>query len=517
MTLCVVANTANGNKNSDKSMSNISRKEFLTNSAFGLAGSALGAQGLATDMESTNPSVPSKNTIANGNLHSDQEVLEAASQNIEKFRKADVIIRLIGQNGEPLTNFPVDVKLQQHHFKFGNNNVSMDQMYRNGEAQAERLEAYRRLYADLFNALNCTCYWSECPRNNLAKTADLQGELDLNGFIDSVEWALAHNISPKGHNLIWTVPKAVPDWLEKYSYETQMNYVEVRIRDLTNRFKNQVLEWDLLNEILWEPAMKNFDKRVWPYLESNENIVEMICTIIQWAREENPDAKYLLNDYGTNPNAFVGRGLISQDGRNVTNELQRNRYIEIVQRLSDQGCQPNGIGLQCHIDMPISLQQTVDYFDEMASAGVPLQVTEFFVKEDDLLESGLKKYMCEDVDEAIARYTEDFMTVAFGHPAIKDFYFWGMMGDAVKWKEELSPAYNLRPVYDKVHKKINEQWTTEESLVTDSDGNLRFRGFYGDYSVRYKVSANKDMEIGNRFSIVPGLSMPLEIKTVFNQ
>ncbi|MFH5885415.1 endo-1,4-beta-xylanase [Halalkalibaculum sp. DA3122] len=498
-------------------MSNLSRKEFLTHSALGLAGTALGAKGLSVDTQSTNPALASNSKFANGKLRSDEEVLEAARQNIDTYRKGDVAVRLVGQDGKPLTNFPVDVKLQQHHFKFGDNNVAMDQMYRVGDARAERLENYRDLYANLFNALNCTCYWTERPRNNLAKTADQQGELDLDGFIDSVEWALAHNIAPKGHNLFWTVPKAVPDWLEKYPYETQMNYVEVRIRDLTSRFKDQVLEWDLLNEILWEPAMKNFDKREWPYLESYENIVDMICTIIQWAREENPDAAYLLNDYGTNPNAFVGRGLTSQDGRKVTNELQRKRYIEIVQRLSGQGCQPNAIGLQCHIDMPITLQQTVDYFDEMSAAGVPLQVTEYFVGEDDLQESGLEKYMSDDPDEAMARYTEDFMTVAFGHPAIKDFYFWGVMGDAVKWEGELSPAYNLRPVYHTIDKLINDRWTTEESLVTNGDGYLRFHGFYGDYSVRYRVPANKDMEIGNRFSVVPGQSMPLEIKTVVSQ
>ena len=44
---------------------------------------------------------------------------------------------------------------------------------------------------------------------------------------------------------------------------------------------------------------------------------------------------------------------------------------------------------------------------------------------------------------------------------------------------DLSP----KPAYFKLKELLQKTWHTEETLVSDGEGSVSFRGFYGDYRV----------------------------------
>lgn len=445
---------------------------------------------------------------------SSKSALESARANIEKIRKREATLTFLDRWGQPLRNCPVTLEQLQHQFLFGDNNWAMSNMFRAGQSQATRLEYYRKRFKDVFNSLNTTVYWTERPRNYGTKTMDFQGDLKLESFEESVNWANANGLTAKGHPLFWSIPKAVPDWAKKYDPDTFMKFVEVRVRNLTARYDGKVMLWDAANEALWEPAPKNLPNRTWPYAESMENLEGYISKIIRWGREESPGAKFVLNDYGI---GVVNKpGLRDQNGEAVTTQRQRTRYLALVERLCSAGYPPNAIGLQSHTGWLNPEEQTALY-DQMAAAGLPLSITEFWAHTRSLMPGGkeaeklsseewrtlketkAKKEWSADEAEALRdQYVLDYLTVAFGHPAVQSFYFWGFMSMAVQFQPAPSSGHTLKPLYEKVRKRIHEDWKTQTTATTDEKGQVQFRGFCGTY---LGTLARGNTKIGHRFTV----------------
>lgn len=430
----------------------------------------------------------------------DSDVILKAKANIPKVRQRDAAIQLFDKEGSPLKNREVEIVQKSHQFLFGDNNWKMSAMVRNGMGDSDRLRYYRKRFTEVLNSLNTTVYWTERSRNDAAKTQDFQGEIQWNDFDESVSWALSQGLTVKGHPMYWTVPKAIPDWLARYPYETHMKFVEVRIRNLAARYRNRVKIWDAVNEMLWEPHPKNLNKREWPYLETMENMVDYISKVISWGREEDPDALFAINDYGVS--ITKNDNLKTADGVKVTTALQRKRYIDLIQKLGEAGSCPNLMGIQCHTGWLTPVEQMA-FYDEMSTAGVPLSVTEFWANINDLKDlpaSGIeseewrsfdntRKYSDmtdEDLEELRDQYILNYLTCAFSHPNIHSFYFWGFMGMGVKFRNDYDSSHEIQPIYQKVYDLIHKEWKTKLTLKSDSNGKISFRGFCGNYSLGLK-------------------------------
>jgi len=504
---------------------NTNRRNFIKNSALAFSG-IIAAQ-----------SIFSKNSYAsktrqaayNGKLN-DGEVISNARENIKKIRMTEVELKILNASGQPLKNMPVEVVQLKHAFPFGDCNPGMDSLFRKYNGNSEKLEQYRKVFAEVLNTVNSTCYWTERPRNNMAKTEEYQGEPKYDGFADTVDWANANGLYVKGHPLFWPVEKAIPDWIKRYPYETQLKFLEVRLRSLVARFKGKVQMWDAVNEMLWEPALKNLSQRNWPHLETTENMAEYISFVLRICREEDPDALYLLNDYGLElPRE---KELKAKDGTVVTALMQRKRYIELIKKLKATGDQPNAVGLQCHDGWQLPADQMA-FYDEMAQTGLPLHITEFWAHTDHLQTKGQRltpgngdfttenfqntsapKYSQEEIDLMQADFVENYLTCAFGHNAVEAFIFWGFMDMATVWKPEDSPSFELKPVYHRVKKLIKSDWNTRLTATTNGDGIIRFRGFYGKHSLRYSTLANGTKNTGIPFEISKTQNGLITLKTV---
>ncbi len=447
--------------------------------------------------------------------YSNRETLERARQNIERVRKRDVQLTLLDRLGSPIRNKAVQIVQQKSQFLWGDNNWVMASMYRNGMIDRDRGKYYRKRFAEVLNALNTTVYWTERPRNDATKTEDFQGDLRLDDFEESVNWANAHGLVAKGHPLFWTVPKAIPEWAKAYPVETMMKFVEVRIRSLCARYRGRVKVWDAVNEMLWETAPKNLPERYWPYTETTENMADYIGKILRWARAEDPDAQYAINDYG------IGKtnrdSLTDHRGDPVTAERQQDRYLALIQRLGDEGNPPDLIGLQTRPAWLLPTEQMALY-DKLSEPGIPLTITEFWPSDRYLRnesdrtaieseewrsfeEKNLGKELSEEeIEEIRDKFVLDFMTCAFGHPNVDSFYFWGFFNNAVRFGPSPTSGHTLAPIYEKVRKLIHEDWKTSLTATTDSEGRLSFRGFCGDYAARLTPEGGSS-PIGNRFYV----------------
>jgi len=489
----------------------VSRRSFLLKSTMGAAALTSGFISPLFIKASTVKSSVSRLLPGAG----DNDTIHTAKRNIPKIRMREAEISLLDRNGQPLINREVKIEQLKHQFLFGDDNWSIARMFRNGQINHDKAKYWRKRFSDLFNAQLTTVYWTERPGNDATKTEDFQGDLQMDDFNDSVDWANANGLTAKGHPICWTVPKAIPEWIKQYPMETFMKFLEVRVRDLCARYKGKVQLWDAVNEMLWETAPRNLTIRKWPYTETMENMVEYISLVLKWAREEDPDAMYCINDYG------LGRSdkekLIDQNGDVVTAARQRKRFIELAKRLGDAGYPPSLLGDQTRPAWLFPSDQVAIY-DELSEAGIPLSVTEFWADNNELRAIPGEKFMeyeewskmkgksagkefSEDEFEQIRdEFIVNFLTCAFGHPSIHSFFFGGFFDNAKIFTRENS-SHTLKPIYNKLHDLTHKEWNTSLTLKTDSNGMVSFRGYCGDYSIRIKNDMENAPGLGIKFRI----------------
>jgi endo-1,4-beta-xylanase len=462
-------------------MSCLSRRAF--------AGGMLGAN-LLRAQTAAQPDIPQV-------TEQGQRALEAARAAIPRIRMRDVELALVDRSGEALPKVAVEVVQVRHAFPFGDNMWDLDKFFRNRQQDADRARYWKQHFLEALTAATALCYWTERPTTDSAKTEDAQGEPMLDGFAYCVDWAAAHGLTVKGHPLFWSIPKAIPEWVKRYDYATQMKFAEVRVRDLVARFRGRVAIWDVVNEALWEASPRHLPERHWPHLETAAEMADYVGRVIRWAREEDPDATLVLNDYGLEQDYRNGAP-VALDGTRVTAALQRKRMLELVRTLRSRGTPPGAIGMQSHPDGWMEPAAQRRLYDEMAEAGLPLHVTEF--------SAGAPRGVTPaQADQLAADYVANIMTVAFGHAAVEAFFFWGT--DGIAWREPAGrdPAKVFARVRDLIHK----EWNTRVSLVSDEGGRVRFRGFLGEYALRRQTGPS--LSEGVRFAVNRQETMPLRL------
>jgi len=422
----------------------------------------------------------------------EDEMLRAARRRIREVRMRDAAVRFVDAAGRPRRGLRVDAVMTKHAFPFGEQLWPLDAMARDGEWETERARAWRARFAEMFNAANNLCYWTEAPRNDASKTEDRQGEMRLENFTRTLDWTVSQGILAKGHPLFWSIPKCWPDWLNRYDVATQMKYAEVRVRNLVARYKGQVQLWDAVNEPMWEAAPGHHARREWPHIEPTSVILDYIEPVLRWCRAEDPEARFLVNDYAME--ADYPHELRGNDGSRVTSASQRRRYIEVIRGLQDRGVGPDGIGLQSHTGWVAHAQQWRVY-DEFAATGLPVHITEFWAETKALQETG--RFSAAEIEALQTEYVANHLTCAFAHPAIEAFFFWGFMPTAIKWGER--SGHTLNSVWHRVRGLIHDEWRTRATLTTDDDGVARFRGFLGDYALR--VPWGGDQQRGHRLRL----------------
>ncbi len=434
-----------------------------------------------------------------------EQDLEAARARIRTIRCSDVELLLADREGRPIPNLKVAVEQTRSAFLWGDQLWGLDTLLRHGFGRSDRVRHFTRRFTECLNSANCLSYWTEAPRNDGPKHMEFQGEDRLDGMQAQVDWALANGLTPKGHPVFWSIPKAYPEWLKRYPIETQWKFIEVRVRNLVARFRGKVKVWDVVNEPMWEAAPKHLPERHWPHLESLDDICEYVIPVLRWVREEDPAACCVINDYGMETDS-PGREIRHKDGRLVTAKMQRDRFVALFRRLADEGAGPDALGMQAHTGGWITPAEQNAILDDFARAGVPLHYTEFWASTDHLVNAGIAP---DTAARLKAEYVANVLTVAFAHEAVEAFFFWGEISRAMGFRNDHNSAglptssHEPEPVYWRVQQLLRSEWMTRESLHSDADGRVRFRGFHGDYLLRYRIS--QDMPAAVPFTVSPAL------------
>jgi GH35 family endo-1,4-beta-xylanase len=383
------------------------------------------------------------------------ERMGAAESRIEEHRKADATVVVVDAGGQPVRDANVTIQQTRHAFLFGCN------IFQWGRAGNDADEsAYRQRFAAVMNYATLPFYWPSYERQPGQPDHERTGRI--------AAWCQQQGIATKGHPLAWNYadPPWLPDDLDRIR-QLQMK----RIDDCVGRFAGRIDRWDVVNEAAHferESFLQRAPKmtRMW----QKAGRLELVRDCFQHARQANPDATLLINDYRVD-----------------------EKYDEVLRQMLDA----NGkriydvIGIQSHMHRGVWSDEKIwEVCERFAKYGVPLHFTETTILSGEPGWSEPRRARVwpstEEGEQRQARETARFYTLLFSHPAVEAITWWDFsdrrawQGAPAGWlREDMSP----KPVYHRLLDLIRNKWWTQLELKTDARGRARFRGFLGNHDV----------------------------------
>ncbi len=379
---------------------------------------------------------------------------EAAAR-IDSLRKASLTLKVVDDQGLPISGAAISLKMLQHEFAFGSavtprrlaGNNWYDPVYEekilnlDGQGHGFNMVVYE-------NALKWPA-WEQGWVGTPSETAN------------ATEWLVSKGIRVRGHNILWPGWQHLPPDL--YDNQDDPAYIKNRlfshIEEVTHfpGIEGNIEDWDVLNEITTNRDLE-FALAGKPGYPTGR---EIYAETFQKMAEEDPATGLWINDYIT-----IGQG-------NTGGELY-DRYKQFIQELIDAGAALDGIGFQGHIGLfPTSIYDVQTVLDDFhTSFGKKARITEY------------------DTDPAMddtlaATYLRDFLTMVFSHPSVDGFLMWGFW-DGAHWHSNAPLFYqdwSLKPAGQAfIDLVFNEWWTTENGL-SNTNGEWSTRGFKGLYEV----------------------------------
>lgn len=374
----------------------------------------------------------------------------AAQARIEEHRKAELKVLVRAAGGRPVTQATVRARQVRQGFLFG---TAVPASLVVDPAQ----QKFREVLTELFNLATL---------ENDLKWVALAGDWGPGYTIDRAEKAIQTlreaGIAVRGHVLVWPGWRNLPKSLRQYEKNPTRLRQEVtqRIQRTAGATKGKLLHWDVVNE--------PFD---------NHDLLDLLGqeAMVDWfkqARAADPAARLYINDYA----------ILSGGGGPTPH---RDHYEQTIRMLLEKGAPLDGIGMQGHFGTTLTApKDLLHLLDRFAKLNKPILVTEYDLGVDD--------------ERLAARYTEDFYTALFSHPAVEGVVMWGFW-DGSHWKNN-APLYrrdwSLKPAGEAVRDLILKRWRTDATGQTDAAGSYVVRGFLGEYEVEAILGEKKGVVRG---------------------
>lgn len=413
------------------------------------------------------------------------EAIRDAKRRIEQIRTKDVQL-FVMRDGQPLEDAKVSFRMRNHQFLFG------AVCYQYGKYKSPEMnETFTREFTKLFNYTMVPYHWNwyEPKRHQYAEpyTRNL------------VRWADENHLKKKLHALIWH--ECCPDWIAddadvKALYEERISYLMkiygddfdfidvVNETTVNNRFNNPVSRW-----------------------VSQYGPMQMMKFGTQLVRTFKPDAKLLYGDWNVHVEA----------------------YYDFLREMRDNDIDIDILGMQSHMHRERwTEEETLRVMDRAASFGWPIHFPECSICSGTPI--GEMNYAAgainpfKETEEDLysqAEYAKDFYTLVFSHPAVEALSWFDFTDH--RWLNApagvVTDDLKIKPVYETLYDLIHKEWHTDADGVTNADGMIPARLFFGNYDITVTagdsaVTVNRDIL---RPSFYAGDNEPRKISIVLDQ
>ncbi len=419
---------------------------------------------------------------------------------IENHRKGDFCVTVVDAQGRPVPNARVRAELKNHAFDFGANIFMLDTLM-DYSCDPEKYQGYfvkgfdlsrftqydaynakyKELFKGLFNLATLPFYWQDTePEKGKFRYDQDEPHIHRRPPVSRcVEFCKENGIRMKAHCLNYD--GCCGQWVKDLQTHQQVREaLEERFRQCAQRYAQDIPGWEVTNETLVlydQPA-----GRTKFYFEPD---------FVEWsfkkAREYFPHNRLIIND----------------NHETVWQYFLHHRsayYMQIKQELA-QGTPIDSIGMQYHFFYPreeeLKMAQKFynpkficEVMDLYGEFGLPMQITEVTIP----------SYSNDPEDEEIqAQLLKNLYSLWFSHPNMEAIVYWnlaeGYLGPVFDMQAGenyyhggfLRKDFTCKPAYTAVHDLIFKQWHTCVTDRADEQGNVAFRGFYGDYGLEVTV------------------------------
>ena len=179
-----------------------------------------------------------------------------------------------------------------------------------------------------------------------------------------VDFAQAHGMKVRGHNLLWHLYN--PDWLAKGNYTSAQlaHLMEDHITKVATHYRGKVFAWDVVNEAIDEHGQLRHS--IWydtPGIGMADKGTAYIEQAFRWAHAADPDALLFYNDAGAE----------------AVNSHSDAIYA-MVKDFKHRGVPINGIGLQMHIlNLNPDVKSIEKNIGRFVKLGIQVHITEMDV------------------------------------------------------------------------------------------------------------------------------------------
>jgi len=392
-----------------------------------------------------------------------------------KHRKASVKIGLLNGDGSPVSNQDVRISQKTHQFLFGVGGFEAIELEcgrrletkPEGDGTDEKRKAFLQDKLDkLFRFNNYTTL-----PFYLGRYEPEEGRPQEEQLKKAAGWYSQRNILIKGHPLCWHTVCA--PWLMNYSNDVILKKVIERIERDVSAFKGIIDMWDVINEVVIMPVFDKYDNAITRICKEYGQ-VRIVKEVFEAAKRANPNACLLLNDFDT-----------SKD------------YEILIDKVLQAGIPVDVIGIQSHQHQGYWGDEKVyDVLERFSRFGLPLHFTENTLISGDIMPSHIEDLNDWVVDEwpttregeeRQAKEITRMYEILFAHPKVEAITTWS--GGDNAWLH--APAgfvrvdNSLKPSYNALCVKIENEWRTELTARTDAQGFVNIEGFKGCYEISF--------------------------------
>jgi len=389
--------------------------------------------------------------------------------NAEKIahRKSKVKLFFKKHDGTPLTNETVELRQKRHEFLFGCGGFDALILSGGGKPDGGNIDEKQKADSkELLDLIFGLCNYATLPFY-WGRYESEEGKPDEKRTIAAAKYYAERGVVTKGHPLCWHTVCA--PWLMKYSNAEILKKQLERIHRDVGAFKGLIDKWDVINEVVIMPIFDKYDNAITRICKELGR-VRMVKEVFAAAKEANPEASLLINDFDLT-----------------------TKYEILIDGCLQAGIPIDTIGLQTHQHQGyMGLQKLEEILDRYSHFGLPLHFTENTIisghpMPQDIVD--LNDYQIPEWpstpegEERQARELVEIYETLFSHPSVEAITNW----DSKDGRWLGAPSGLLRkdnspkPAYHALMAKIKGEWWTTETLRTDDKGEIAFEGFRGDY------------------------------------
>lgn len=240
-----------------------------------------------------------------------------------------------------------------------------------------------------------TNYWNQVTPENAGKWSSVEGTRDVMNWTDldaAYNLAKENGFPFRFHVLVWGNQQ--PTWIENLPPAEQLEEIEEWFAAVANRY-DDIDFIEVVNEPLHDPPAGSGNGN---YIEalggSGETGWDWILNSFRLAKKHFPETELMINEYSITNNA-----------------TDAQRYLDIVKLLQEEDL-IDIIGVQGHsFSTRVPAATTKENLDLLASAGLPIMVTELDIDGND--------------DQFQLQEYQRIFPVFWEHPAVMGITLWG--------------------------------------------------------------------------------------------